>query len=280
MSKDTLFKQLIEACKSVNIDEVKHILCISKLEGGVADLGDFTLRWAAENGHLKIIKILLMLPEVRAKADHWDNYALRSAAGNNHLEIVKQLLTIPEVINKAAAVQSHALRWASGNGHLDIVNCLLEIDLVRKNAAAIDNQALRWAILGEYVEVAARLLQVPEILEFMKENQPTLIKVHQSFFEKMLKISQARAILARKLAEQRLTHHRLPFDIIVKILEEHSHAVICAKSQCDKSTWADGQPYCTLVHNYANRARLSKSKDQEEYTYSPTATHRETGLIL
>ena len=254
MSKDTLFKQLIEACHLGNVNEAKRIVCISELDTGFTDLGDFTLRWAAENGHRKIVKVLLMLPEVSVKADGWDNYALRSAAGNNHLEIVQRLLTIPEVRKKAAAVDNHALRWASGNGHIDIVNCLLEIDLVLKNAAAIDNQALRWAILGEYVEVAARLLQVHEVLEFMKENQPTLIKEHQVLFDKMLKMSQARAILPRKLAEQNLTTHRLPFDIIVKILEGHSHAVICAKSQCDKSTRGDGQPYCALVYNYSLRA--------------------------
>ncbi|MDD4081769.1 MAG: ankyrin repeat domain-containing protein [Sphaerochaetaceae bacterium] len=81
--------------------------------------GNWPLRWAAKNGHLEIVKLLLPLSDVKAFASE----ALRLAAVNGHLEIVKLLLPIsdPKVYN------SEALRYAAENGHLEIVKLLIPV---------------------------------------------------------------------------------------------------------------------------------------------------------
>lgn len=279
-SQKDLFKALCSASANGRLEKVKYLLTHPVVREKVADDRNKALRLASENGRCEVVSLLLTFPSVMADVAALDHYALRYASENGHLEIVKRLLTIPEVRSNAAINQNHALRWASANGHLDIVNCLLEINTVCSLAHANDNQALKGAVYRNNHDVAARLLRVPAVLNYMKENQPTFVEEHRAFFDQMLRNSQARAILPRKLAEQRLTQQRLPFDIIVKILEKHSHAVICAKSQCDKSTWADGQPYCTLVYNYANRVKHSKPETQGQYTDSPTAALRGTGHFL
>lgn len=253
-SKNDLFNALCRASAKGRLLKVQYLLTMPAVLEKVAHRSNEPLRKAAEKGHIEIVKLLLKIQAVREQVTAIDNYAFRHAAGNGHLAIVKLLLTIPEVRAHAAINQNYALRWSAANGYLDVVNCLLDIEVVANNATAISNQALLWAVGNRHHRVAARLLRVPAVLGYMREHDPDFFEDNQAFFDELREQSKARAILARKLAEQKLTQHKLPFDVIVKILENHSHAVICSQSQCDQSTWNDGQPYCTLVHNYASRA--------------------------
>lgn len=257
-SRKDLLNALCIASTKGHINKVKRLLTIPFIRENITYCQNMAFRLAAENGHLDIVKLLLSIPEVRAQAAASDNHALRYAAENGHLKIVKILLMIPIVRENAAMNANHALRWSAANGHLDIVNCLLEIDPVSNNVTANNNQALRFAIDHEHFRVAARLLRVPAVLQYMKEHQPTFISDNKAAFDQILKNSIARAILPRILAEQTLTAHKIPFDIIVAILEKHSHSDICGKSQCKKSTSADEQPYCSLIHNFARRTTKRK----------------------
>jgi ankyrin repeat protein len=56
------------------------------------------LRWAAANGHLEIVKLLIPVSDPKAGG----SYALRLAAENGHLEIVKLLIPVsdPEVVKE------------------------------------------------------------------------------------------------------------------------------------------------------------------------------------
>lgn len=97
------------------------------------------LHFAAGNGHLKIVKILL-----KNKANfHWDIYnntALYYAAQNNHLEIVKCLLFYlddrekSDVINETNIDGDTALACAIRMGNIEVARYLNEI---RHNFAKI-----------------------------------------------------------------------------------------------------------------------------------------------
>jgi len=61
-------------------------------------LGSYALRWAANNGHLEIVKLLIPVSDPKAL----DSNALRCAATKGHLEIVKLLIPVsdPEVVKE------------------------------------------------------------------------------------------------------------------------------------------------------------------------------------
>ena len=79
--------------------------------------GNWPLRWAAKNGHLEIVKVLLPYSDPKA----FDNFALRWAARNGYIDIVKLLLPLSDV----KTFDSEALRWAVLNKHLEIVKLLI-----------------------------------------------------------------------------------------------------------------------------------------------------------
>ena len=79
---------------------------------------DDALRWASENGHVEIVKLLLK----RGANVHAENdYALRWASVNGHIKVIELLL------NNGADVHAdygYAIRWASWNGHAKVVELL------------------------------------------------------------------------------------------------------------------------------------------------------------
>ena len=100
------------------------------------DFNDRTpLSWAAENGHLEIVKLLLKEGVGVDSEDAWTPWSwakqivrtpLSWAAENGHLEVVKLLLKKgADVASKENDGQTPMSR-AAGNGHLEIVKLLLE----------------------------------------------------------------------------------------------------------------------------------------------------------
>jgi len=79
---------------------------------------DCALRWASENGHLNLVKVLL---ENGADVHAKDDCALMRASNNGHLDVVKVLLKNGADVH---ADNDCALRWASENGHLNLVDLL------------------------------------------------------------------------------------------------------------------------------------------------------------
>jgi hypothetical protein len=60
-----------------------------------AAVDNYAFRYAAENGHLDVVKFLSL--DKRAKPAACNNYAIRRAASNGHLEVIKYLMTLPNV---------------------------------------------------------------------------------------------------------------------------------------------------------------------------------------
>ena len=109
-SKTDLTDLLIKASESGCVWLVKELLASGRVYPKAR--GSWALRWAAANGHLEIIKLLLPVSDPRAN----DSQALRGAAANGHLEIVKLLLPVSD----PKANDSEALQAAALKGHLEI----------------------------------------------------------------------------------------------------------------------------------------------------------------
>jgi len=80
--------------------------------------GDYSLRLAAYNGHLGVVKFLVQ----HGANIHTDkDCAVRWSAEKGHLEVVRYLVEQGADIH---AENDYALRWAADNGHGDTVNYL------------------------------------------------------------------------------------------------------------------------------------------------------------
>ena len=97
------------------------------------------LRFAAENGHHEVLKILLN--NKNADPSAVQNYAIRKASENGHHEIVKLLLEDGRA--NPSDIQNYAIRKASENGHHEIVKLLLEDG--RSDPSDVQNYAIRKA---------------------------------------------------------------------------------------------------------------------------------------
>lgn len=117
----------------------------------------YALKWAASNGHLEIVKLLVTCPGVTAAAD--SNYALRWASSNGHTEVVQFLLGCTGV--DPAAESNDAIQRACSNGNVDIVKILLRHPAV--DPTANNNNALFEAASHGHYEVVKALLARPGI---------------------------------------------------------------------------------------------------------------------
>jgi len=97
------------------------------------------IKWASENGHHKVVKILLQDKRVDPSAD--DNCAIKWASDNGHHKVVKLLLQDKRV--DPSAGDNYAIRFASENGHHEVVKLLLQHSKV--DPSAEDNYAIRYA---------------------------------------------------------------------------------------------------------------------------------------
>ena len=80
------------------------------------------IRWASENGHVEVVKILLSDKRVDPTAG--DNRAIQWASGNGHVEVVKILLSDKRV--DPTADNNLAIRRASEKGHVEVVKILYQ----------------------------------------------------------------------------------------------------------------------------------------------------------
>lgn len=74
------------------------------------------LRWAAANGYVDIVKLLIPISNPNAN----NNEALKSAMENGHVEVVKLLIPVSDVKTK----NNTALKWAIEEGHEEVVKLL------------------------------------------------------------------------------------------------------------------------------------------------------------
>ena len=100
--------------------------------------GSVAVSWAAENGHLDIVKYLV--EDQKADIHYNDEFALQWASGAGYLDVVKYL------VEHGANIQERedgALRQASKNGHLDVAEYLLRMGA---NIHAREDDAVRWQV--------------------------------------------------------------------------------------------------------------------------------------
>jgi len=136
---------------------LKERLALSKLEtwkylikhgANIHTYNDYTLRWAAHNGHFEIVKYLV---EHGANIRTYNDCALQWAASNGHFKIVKYLVEQGADIH---AYNDCVLQWASQNGHLEIVKYLVEQG---SNIHAYNDYALRLAIENDHLNIVKYL---------------------------------------------------------------------------------------------------------------------------
>lgn len=138
--------------------------------------GDVAVGWAAENGHLDVVKYLVEDQKADLHKDY--EFALRWSAGAGYLEVVKYLIkhgadlhvredgalrqacengkvhVVKYLVGSGAnihALEDRALIMASMYGYIDIVKYLVE------QGANINDKALRLAIENNHTEVVQYL---------------------------------------------------------------------------------------------------------------------------
>jgi hypothetical protein len=131
---------------------------------------NFAIRWAAPNGHLDTVKLLLQ--DNRVDPSDGGNYAIQGAADNGHLEVVKLLLQDHRV--DPSDNDNYAIRWAARNRHLEVVKLLLQNDRVDPNT--MNNFAIRWAAHSGNLKVVKLLLQDHRVLNAISSKDKSYYK--------------------------------------------------------------------------------------------------------
>lgn len=116
---------IFSAIKNNNPAEVEYYAL--KLKNYLYPILEFALIFAAYNGQLEIIKILLnYISNVNFQESYRGNYtALMAAAQQGYTDIVKLLLDKKANLNLQDSNGETALTYASAHGHVEIVNILL-----------------------------------------------------------------------------------------------------------------------------------------------------------
>lgn len=109
---------------------------------------NYAVRWAAEKGHLEVVKYL---HKSGANITADSNYAVRWAADNGHLKVVEYLHKNGANI---VACDNYAVRMAASNGHLEVVKYLYENGA---DITAYDNYAVKKAEKKGHTDVAEYL---------------------------------------------------------------------------------------------------------------------------
>jgi ankyrin repeat protein len=88
-------------------------------------LNNIAIRWASENGHAELVKILLL--DQRVDLSRGNNEPIRLASKNGHIEVVKLLLTdqrVKELIKDQSIIEepvkvakNNTIRFANENFH-------------------------------------------------------------------------------------------------------------------------------------------------------------------
>jgi ankyrin repeat protein len=116
------YYSIMSAVEGGSTECVSLLLADGRVDPTVLD--HWSLRRAAEWGHIEIVKMLLPLSNPEAL----NNWAIRGAAKNGHTDVVKLLLNDDRV--DPSDMHDGAIKSAVERGHADIVEVLLSDDRV------------------------------------------------------------------------------------------------------------------------------------------------------
>jgi len=107
-------------CRDEYIDKIKELYTndIDRL-AVVTAKDNYAVKWASANGHLAIVKYLV-LQGADVRTD--DDCCVGGASNNGHLEMVKYLVSQG---SDATAKDGYCIKHASRNGHLEVVKYLV-----------------------------------------------------------------------------------------------------------------------------------------------------------
>ncbi|KAI2494513.1 serine/threonine kinase [Fragilaria crotonensis] len=153
--------KLIEYAIAGNLEKVRDHLRKEEDVNVKNEHGNTALVWASNNGHLEVVRALLMHNGVDVNIkDHAGASALYYASYNGHVEVVRALLNHNGVdVNIKDNDGDTPLICASLSGHLEVVRALLHHQGVDVNIQTnYGDTALIWASFGGHEEVVRALL--------------------------------------------------------------------------------------------------------------------------
>ena len=166
---------LVTACEENHPDELVDHLCKPLNPDGLYERQGFmhALHLAAENGHSRIVQLLLeagtdtdICDDVHLEDDdaYFSNIvegrrALQLAAREGHSEVVKLLLEAGADKDSADEDGNTALHWEAWNGNAEVMKLLLEAGADKDRTDNGGSTALHWAAWQGRSEVAKLLIE-------------------------------------------------------------------------------------------------------------------------
>lgn len=199
---------IYRACKDGNLNWLKK----QKEAGELSTvIDDDAIKWAAANGHLEVIKWLVMESGQQIDVTADNNAAIIWAADNGHLDVIKWIVLESTEISKEAArkfgfessVQpvsvtsdnNCAIKFAAHNGHFDVVKWLL-LDSGQAIDATLDNNYItRLAAEKGRLDIIKWLL-----LDYPTANKDSVRKINPKFSERIVDVTVADNYVLRNAA--------------------------------------------------------------------------------
>ena len=123
--KDKVF---LDACREGDLECVKRCLSLRQVNVEARDheFGWSGIHWAAKNGHVDVVKVLIQTGAHVNAVDDFKRTALHRVAWTGHAEVVKVLIRNGTHVNAVQKQNCTALHKAASSGHVDVVSILLK----------------------------------------------------------------------------------------------------------------------------------------------------------
>ena len=136
------------------------------------------LRWAAENGHLDALKLLVSHPSFGRNIAANNNLVLQKAMVNKHQEIIDFLLNDPNVLSTLFSDKAlYIMSLAAEHGDIDFINTLLKYPEILKILNEGTLYPLYNAIQFGYINITNLLTSLPQVKKNMQGKEGDMLVV-------------------------------------------------------------------------------------------------------